>query len=56
MKLHASQCLNQSTDDLVKDDRYTGWADTWPMKMARDKCSVCRLVSSDILHIDNSSV
>jgi len=38
-------------------DSLTSWADTWQLKLAPDKCRVCRLESTkQTPHLDNSSI
>jgi len=59
IKLYTSYCLRQSADDLEKAiDRLTIWAETWQLKLAPGKCTVCRLESTwwQTPHLDNSSV
>jgi len=47
VKLYTSYCLHQSPNDLMTGiDRLISWADTRQLKLAPDKCTVCRLESA----------
>lgn len=47
IKLYTSYCFNQLHSNLVDaTERLIAWADNWQLKLAADKCIVCRLKQS----------
>ena len=47
IKLYTSYCFNQLHSNLVDaTQRLIAWADNWQLKLAADKCIVCRLKQS----------